>query len=52
MKIHNQTKIVLIAEMQLKREAMQIAFNNNTTLSDVIRKYLYAYTNKSSNIQA
>lgn len=52
--IKNQTKIVLITEMGLKKQAMQKAFSNNTTLSSVIRNFLNGYIldTKESNIQA
>lgn len=55
MVIKNQTKIVLITEMELKRQAMQTAFSNNTTLSSVIRNFLNRYildTAKESNKKA
>jgi hypothetical protein len=43
MRISNQTKIVLITEMGLKKKAMQKALSNDTTLSNVIRNYLNSY---------
>lgn len=54
MKINNQTKIVLITEIKLKRQAMQTAFSNNTTLSSVIRNFLNGYIldTKESNKKA
>lgn len=54
MVIKNQTKIVLITEMELKRQAMQTAFSNNTTLSSVIRNFLnrYILDTKESNTKA